>query len=264
MKRVAILFLAFATTVSLMSCDEELLGPNFSTEEQSDIDQDLLMESVFSDLSQTVDEASSYNTNGGRLAQDVNSCATFSLITEGDAAIVTVDFGEGCKGNDDKVRSGKVIVTITPNATITTLQEYVVDGFAIKGTTTTTNVSFDSTGITNRVVLTGGEITWPDGSVGTRESDRTHKWSYNAEDSFTLTIDGTAAGVNRNGVVYASEITEDLLYTLNCITRGTRIPVSGQNVVTTEDHVIFFDFGDGNCDNTVSVTVGTNSGEISL
>jgi hypothetical protein len=79
-------------------------------------------------------------------------------------------------------------------------------------------------------------------------------------------IDGTANGINKEGMEYSTVITETLVFKRRCRFDGSKvfIPVSGIKEVKRDGQLFVVDFGDGTCDNIISVTQGDNTVVIDL
>ncbi len=80
---------------------------------------------------------------------------------------LTLDFGTGCTSVDGILRKGKLVYVFTapivvPGATASvTFEQYVVNGFGLKGTYSITNNSSDQNGISFNTQVTNGIITYP-------------------------------------------------------------------------------------------------------
>ena len=68
-----------------------------------------------------------------------------------------------------------------------------------------------------------------------------------------LIIYGTAEGNHRNGRGYIIEILEPLVYDRRCAAEGVIIPVKGKKLIKHGDRQITVDYGDGRCDNIVTL-----------
>lgn len=141
----------------------------------------------------------------------------------------------------------------------------------IEGTRTVTNSSGsleDHPSFT--IVVDGGKVTWPDGTFATRESNRTREWIRAANpinDEWRVT--GTAAGTNRNELSYTMEITKALVFKRQCaISNRIFMPVAGEKVLTTVlstgTRQMKIDYGDGECDKIVTVTINGESKEVEI
>lgn len=203
----------------------------------------------------------------------VNSRCFTVTVTPRDRGVfpktVTLDFGNGCKARDGKLRKGKIITVFTGPMGIpgskatTTFDGYKVDSIAVAGTHTVTNTSTSNNRIFS-VSVADGKLTWDGG--------RWVNWSCTrnmtqiegngtpilpADDIFTIT--GSGRGENSRGNTWAHQITEPLVKRFTCrwISKGiisiTRNAGSGQ-----------LDFGDGSCDNKAVLTINGVSKEILL
>ena len=187
---------------------------------------------------------------------------------------ITVDFGTtGCTDIKGNVRKGKVFVEFKgrrflPNSTIiTTTDGYSINGVALEGTRTVTNI----TGSTEEapkfsIVLENGKATWSDGTVALREVNRVREWIRAANplnDQWNVT--GTANGTNRNGKVYEMNITAALVYKRECaISNRVFMAVQGTKELTVNGKKITIDYGTGDCDKTVTITVDGQSKQVEV
>lgn len=176
--------------------------------------------------------------------------------------VITVDFGDGCVNDNGVERSGKIIISYTdrrhvPGAVITTtFEDFFVNGHQISGTRTLTNVSdqYDAYRAFN-IVVSGGQIAFSDGSTRTFESNRTRIWSVEAtSQEVTLTVTGSASGTRRNGVSFSKNIVEPVVFKFSCRQVGVRVAVQGIRSISTDEGTTTIDYGDGTCDNLVTVT----------
>jgi hypothetical protein len=133
---------------------------------------------------------------------------------------------------------------------------YSINDIGIGGTRIVTNVSEseDSTQVFT-VELEGGTMTWPDGSIARRTVNRTRELERDQNNVLNrLIIYGTAEGNHRNGRGYYIEILERLIYERECAQQGVIIPVSGKKLIKHGEREITIDYGDGTCDNVVTIT----------
>ncbi|MEM8899398.1 MAG: hypothetical protein AAGC85_14890, partial [Bacteroidota bacterium] len=154
-----------------------------------------------------------------------------------------------------------------PGSVITTeLVDFFVNEVQIEGTRTVTNVSEDFNDfISLNSTLTGGRVTWPDGSSATRENSYTRTWvrgSRPLNDEYQ--IEGSGGGVNREGIAYSRAIQETLVIKRRCRVVGIGVPVSGTVALSKGGNSIMVDFGDGDCDRKATITKGEDSKEIDL
>ena len=204
-------------------------------------------------------------TLGGREQMDetdrLTRCATVTHDKE--AMTITIDFGDGCEGPDGKLRSGIIFITYTgrlfiPGSVWTyELRNYTVNGKHIEGKKTITNVSGSiSDHVSFHKLIEDGKVTWPDGSFATREVDKTFTWiRANNPLMDEVHVEGEASGVNRRGVAYNVTIISKIIWKRSCRIRGVCVPVQGLKLVERREQAdVLLDFGDGDCDNLVTIT----------
>ncbi len=207
------------------------------------------------------------SNSGGRIEQPADpefSCAEVNWDEENSR--IVIDFGDGCKGPDNRTRKGKVIIEYEVNELlvesefVTVLENFYVDTIKIEGTRTVTIESLSSEAISYTAVIEGGKIIWPNKTFITRESEGLHTIKYS---DLSLKIEGEASGSTKSGVSYASETKDPLVFKSDCL--EYRLPVSGSKTITVEKlPLITVNYGDGECDNKFTVAIGEKSKEISL
>lgn len=247
--------------------------------------EDASLEATSSELMEDIDEAAdfatdSFDQSGGRLLGAIahggmkfGDCVT---VTEDEATNTkTIDFGEnGCEGRDGRVRKGKIIITHEGERDVpgfkrtVTLVDFSVDTIGIEGVRILTYVSGTETEKVYNATLTGGKLTFPDGNIATRESTRTRVATFDEEGEKTqMARYGSATGINREGLTYDNEVDEStpILTLVACREEGIFAPVSGIlsiNIEGESEKVI--DFGDGSCDNLVTITQDGLSTEVEI
>lgn len=179
---------------------------------------------------------------------------------------MTIDYGASTLCDDNKVRSGQIIVTWTgkyrdPGTVITvTFLNFVQNGhqFDNSSVKTITNNGKNPLGLMTWHITANAKVTLSSGEVITWMSDRTRTWIAGdntpgvwQDDRYEVV--GTSNGVNRKGVAYTCNITTPLLVDLSCnlrrITKGV-IELTPEGKATRT-----INFGDGACDAEVEVTV---------
>jgi hypothetical protein len=261
-----ILSLAVAGLFIITSCQEEQQNPNALTpEEEANATSESAVESTFEDVDDISYESFFYLEEGGRIAVSDDSpikCATRTHDKENKT--ITIDFGDGCEDPFGTVRSGKIIITYTdrifvPGAVVTiNFENYYCDGKKIEGTRTRTNISeTENDFLRFNITLENGKITWEDGTFATREAS----WEIARirtpnpiNDERTRT--GYASGINRAGVGYTVTITNAIVWKRGCLpVKRVMIPVQGTKTWENENGTtITIDYGDGSCDNLLTIT----------
>jgi len=192
-------------------------------------------------------------------------------MTNEQARIITVDFGEGCTGLWDQTRAGKIIITVTgPRKQVgstrtVTFDNYYFNGIKVEGTKVTTNEGEnDNMNIVFSVSLTEGRIILPNDTVIEREFYREREWisgydTWNLWDDECM-ITGYASGTTYKGFAYENTITSALHWKRVC-----KFFVSGIIEVTREGIEPFeIDFGDGECDAIAVLRRDNEEKEITL
>ncbi len=247
--------------------------------DENTIKAEVVMDAAFEDIDDmvTISMSATDGPNEGRTAtghDDRLLCA--NVIHDSENQTITIDFGDGCEDPRGRVRSGIINISYTgrrfqPGSVITTtFDNFSVDGIKVEGTRTVINITeiVDNHLSSPKfsITLDGGKLTWPDGTFATRNIDRVRTWvrALNPVDDENH-VDGTANGINKEGVEYSMGITETLVFKRRCRFEGrVFIPVSGIKEVNKGGQRYVVDFGNGTCDNIISVTHGGNTVEIDL
>lgn len=223
----------------------------------------------------TTDEVKGLGDIDNRLA-----CAVVTIVKDPNSTpdkpiykgTITIDFKDGCTDAKGNIRKGKIIVTYNGrrfalNSTIvTTFSNYSVNGIKIEGTNKLTNLTTNletSPKFKNEVI--GGKVTFTDGKVATRDHVLTREWIRGANPSQdSWKVEGSATGTTREEVTYQMEITKALVYKRSCVASKVFVAVEGTKKFTSGDKTMTIDFGAGDCDNKVTVTVNGVSKEIEI
>jgi hypothetical protein len=190
---------------------------------------------------------------------------------------ITIDFDKNTSCTDSRgiARKGKIVIEysgylfLTSSFIKTTFNGYFRNDVKVDGVHTLTNVT---TGIQDfpkfTVNITGGKITFADGKTITRTQNFIREWrraTNPAQDTWAILVGSEASGGNRNGKTYTMNVTADLIYSRPCaISNKVFIPVSGTKVFIVDGKTYSVDFGTGNCDNDVTVSVGGVSKTITV
>ena len=219
-------------------------------------------------------------TNLGDL-DDRLKCATVTITrspnsnTSNPIGSIVIDFAGGCTDARGVVRKGKITINYTgrrfaPNSTIvTTFQDYFRNGVKVEGTHTLTNVtSTNASSPRFNVVIVGGKLTFPDGKTISRAHDFTREWqraSNPTQDKWVILAGSFATGTNKSGRSYRMDVTKDLVYSRACqISNKVFIAVSGTKVFVVGDRSYTVDYGNGDCDNDITVTINGASKTITV
>lgn len=217
-------------------------------------------------------------TNLGDL-DDRLKCATVTITRTGTkdtpAGNIVVDFGSGCTDGRGVIRKGKITITYSgkrflPGSTIvTTFQDFYRNGVKVEGVHTLTNTQANLTSFPKfTVVIAGGKLTFPDGKTITREQNFTREWqraTNPTQDKWVILAGSSASGTNKSGKTYSMNVTKDLVYSRACqISNKVFIAVSGTKVFVTDSRTYTVDYGNGDCDNDITVSVNGVSKTITV
>ena len=255
-------FLIGGLAVAFTACNDSAIddlattGVDLATEEAA--------ESALEDADVITDAALDASiASGGRIDNEDSEVLECAEVTHDEEnGTITVDYGDGCEGPRGRVRKGRVIINyegdrFTEGSFRTvTFEDFFVDEAQIEGTKTHTVTTVDSdNGIyATTMTLTGGKITFEDGTSYTREATKLRtRFRGLGLENYT-TVSSSASGLNRQGVAYAMNTTEDLVFKRACRFERIFVPVSGVKVRTVGDATVTIDYGDGSCDNLATVT----------
>jgi hypothetical protein len=247
-----------------MACSNDDAEPDFSSDDKEGANVDAAEDYYFDDTDDMAFEAfTEEEAEGGRIATDARlACAIRTHTGTKDNGTLRIDFGDGCTGPHGNVRKGAIVIThaghwntVGTYWTIT-FDNYSINDIKVEGIRTVTVTVVTDTLITHEIELTGGKLTWPDGRTATREASRKREYERHADDHTLdrLLIDGSAEGTMRNGNLYSIEIIETLVYSRACAAAGVMIPVSGKKLIKHGLREVTVDYGDGTCDNIVTLT----------
>ena len=259
--------LVLIAMVPLISCED--IEPIVEYDEET-VEMEALADADFDEIddlvSVSVTAAELSSKPGARIAEDIDddrfTCAEVTFDRQNKTIII--NFGDGCEGARGRIRSGIIRITysgfwLRPGSVITiTLENFAIDGRQIEGTRTITNITESQFAApTYRVTLSGGRITFLDGTMATREVDRIRRWvraDNPLNDEYHILTNSTASGTNRSGKNYEVTIVESLIYKRKCRNDLVFLPVSGIKEIVRGDNLIVIDFGDGTCDNIITVS----------
>lgn len=221
--------------------------------------------------------------HGGTSTNGVNqvnriyfSCAAYTLVNDssqsGYPKTLTLDFGAGCSSSIDGVtRQGKIIYVfsgplLTPGTTVSAVfDHYYVNGFGLQGICSITNNSTQQSGISFTTQVTNGIFIFPDLTNFHYSGTRTIQMTAGASTPSDFSDDVYAITGNSNfsasdGTSLVSTITTPLVKAFPCkyISKGVISFVYNQDLNGT------IDFGDGTCDNTAGLVVGSINRQITL
>ena len=230
-------------------------------------------QSEFDDVITVVEQA----LQERRLFQKTNDIDSLCAeITGNQNDSLIIDFGEGGCFHKGRLRKGRLLIHYTGpylragTVVSTTLENYEVNGVRIEGKEIVTNQGMNDEGQWRfKVEVINGQLTYPTGEIATWESTRFRMLIDEGTSLLfdgTYAIYGTATGINRSGRAYTVSIDETtpLIIHIPCALT-TRLPQEGILTIIPDGltpRVI--DYGDGECDTSISVSVDSKSIQLDL
>jgi hypothetical protein len=292
-RNAASLLMAFVLILGSCNKSDEVTGSDSSLNVNSESSEDSYHNDA-EDVANSVSVQSDGSLTGRTERMDDNRLCTGTKISlkkksDIDTDTLTIDFGTtGCTDAKGNIRKGKIIIIFTPGkrsfpqfTNTVTFDNFSVNGVKVEGVRTIKNVSASLDGdVTFEIKLTGGKLTFTDGTTATRQSTLYRQWSRGGtpldlsddQQKLLATYNGTqstASGINRKGFTYEMKITKDIVYKNSCLKESKIfIPVSGTKLLTitkTSGKVeITVDYGDGTCDKTVTITTNGKTETITV
>lgn len=254
-------------SISLFSCKEEKTE-DFGSLEQATVLDNQLAENTSSEILNIVEQAGKYGNTYYKSGQGIlSNCAVITHDQSSFPKVLTIDFGTtNCLCNDGKNRRGKIIATHTGeyNETGTVISvsfnQYFVNDYQVTGNKTITNMGENSGLDPWFSVMANITITNPGGGEALEYSvNRSRTWiegdnTPNLLDDVYL-IEGTSTGSRPSGGQFVVSILQALRKEVGCPQF-----VSGQlRIDRTNKPSIDVDYGTGDCDGQVNITINGNT-----
>jgi hypothetical protein len=248
-----------------VSCKDDAEEEVTEQEEVQIANESSSSESLTDEELQAMEEELVQNPKGGRIAG--SGCATVTWNES--AKTVTIDFGDGCVGVYGRERSGKIIITYGGEFgdhlanRVVTFEDYFVNNKQITGSIEMRDFNVDGNGnltaTRKRINLT---IHFPDGNTFTSNGSTTVTWIEGGGDEDTsndkLSITGSYTGVSSRGRTVTHTILEPIIVSYACYADGGFARIDGKTelkIAGQHERIRIVDFGDGTCDETITITV---------
>ena len=255
MKRSGIISLGFAVLMATFT------ACNNQEEATSDVDaleleMDAALDVTYENVDQMVEVG--FDVVDAAVRMDEAGLGTCAVIThDTEAKTITIDFGDGCVGRLGNTVKGKIEIAYNDRAyvpgayRIITFVDFYFNDIKVEGTRTITNTSSNDTERQFTVTLVGGKLDFGNGIFATRDAEWVRTW-FIGEGKVTLS--GSASGININGIDYSVNVSADtpLTFSRECF---QLLPVSGVKEIQVGDREASIDFGDGECDRIVEITI---------
>ena len=266
------IWIASILLIATISCKDELDKVKSVDDELAIMKSSTLAEGILDEELVTFDEA----TISAEEGREKSHCPTVEKDIE--AKTVTLDFGTECVSEIGRKRSGKVIVnysgSIQTGAIKTiTFDSYYVNGHRLSGTIVVTSLGRDDEGnITTERTLDDFIILFESGELFTINGSTTRVWIAGEGDGIPgneqFEITGSYDGEDDKGNTFTRQITSPIIADWGCLSEDKFVRVSGEITMTINigpnETVRVLDYGDGECDNTVTVTINGQTFTISV
>ncbi len=266
MKRLNLFFAISLMFFAFNSCQKD--GVVTATDETTLSLQETQSEEALTDIDLLADEAVDSNISQLKSADIVNNmylsdCPVVTFNTTASPEVLTIDFGTSCTGKDGKIRSGKIIITSESFKTFPSVRDksfdnYIVDGKKITGSIVKTILKDNVNNIRTAQITENVTINFPDNEgSSTRVSNITRQYQRGAlgiRNDNQVVSWGTVEFTRLSGVKMNKTITAEnpLVFMADC-----HHIVSGIVSITTSNNRSWtIDYGNGDCDNLATLTIG--------
>jgi hypothetical protein len=212
----------------------------------------------------------STNLKAGNIS--IGSCPTISVNYITPPYSITLDWGTECTGSDGIKRTGKIdvslngLMTTKENVATFKIEDYVVDGKKVSGTTKITSAGPNPVnGWPRYDFLSEGKIVNAENKFITFRYDGVRLLAEGAStaalnDDVWRTEIHSANGVNTDGTTWTAKSTKVMIKKGDCkwYNSGT------YEITPSKGDKITIDFGEGTCDNKATLTVGNKVTAITL
>ena len=264
----------FCIALAATSCNDDETLVNNESEEAQMSEFASTGENESDDVLEVLDQVEV--SQSAKTAAKTNSMCAI-ITNDSENHILTIDFGEGCVGPYGRTRSGKILIAYSGTLNdgvsnrIITFDNYVVNNKAVTGSIELRDITVNEDGtITSTKKLVGLTITFPNGESVSYTGSRTREWIEGVRDGdpnnnvFRLT--GSVEGTWSNGRTFTHVIVEPIISNWGCAADGGFARVSGVVEVKRLGGYVsrkrVTNYGDGTCDNSFTVTIGTRVFEI--
>ncbi|MGI9532454.1 hypothetical protein [Lutimonas sp.] len=238
---------------------------------QSETDDILEIESIeenldamIESLSFDIDQVDLLKSNNSKLyisPHQIPECASVSANLQNNVLEIVLDFGDGCTTEFDNILTGKILISIVQGSEknkkmiVQSFENFTFNERLIQGSVS--KARYKKMGETPAYSLITKElkISWEDGSFSTIQSDRKREWIKGSDNIIwsdnVYLITGESSIKGRKGNTKKILITEALRREAFC-----KNIVSGKLEITKNDKASILDYGEGECDNLATLTIG--------
>jgi hypothetical protein len=222
------------------------------------------IDDMIESLSFDIDQVDLLKNNNSKLyisPHQIPECAIVSASISDNTLSLILDFGDGCKTEFDNVLTGKILIMISRNSDEDkklielTLENFTFNDRLIEGTITKERIKPIDESPSYSLIQKDLKITWENESYSTIKSDRKREWIQGSDNLIwsdnVYLITGSSMISQKNRKTKTVLITEALRREAFC-----KNIVSGKLEITIGENSSFLDYGDGECDNLATLTIG--------
>jgi hypothetical protein len=270
---LAVLFAA----LTLSSCDNENRLRDNEQEEAMLAENAAVAENESDDLLEITDQVEVFLGESARARAGTWDYPCAVVTNDELNNVITIDFGTSCIGPYGRERSGKIFIAYNGEVNdgisnrIITFENYVVNNKGVSGSVELRDIQENTDGtVQSTKKLVAFTITFPNGESMVYNGSRTRLWLEGVRDgdpsNNVFEITGTVEGIGSNGRTFSHKIVEPIIADWSCAAAGNFARVSG--IVEIEKLSGFVsrkrtvDYGNGECDSTITVTIGSRTFEI--
>ncbi|MCF6358431.1 MAG: hypothetical protein L3J54_11560 [Draconibacterium sp.] len=264
LKKLSILILVVTGLSLLNSCNkDEIVADNVIV--KTTVTDYITMINSFSLT--TVEELSTGDEDGLKSAT-ISDCLTVTVHENEDGEFWprnwTFDYGtENCESVFGNEKRGMIHVSLSDwwknegSFREITFEDFYINDNKMEGVKTILNTGLNENGnLSFTKKVTDAKLTYADGTSMTWACEKLSEQVEGAETILfadnVWSVTGTGSGVDLDGNNYTMQITSALIYKNGCF-----YPVSGIVEISTEGQELkVINYGDGECDNIITVTVG--------
>jgi hypothetical protein len=255
MKRSGIISLGLAVLMASFTACNNQEEPT-SDVDALELEMDAALEVTYENVDQMVEVGFDFVDAPARMEEaGLGTCAVVTHDVE--TKTITIDYGDGCVGRLGNTVKGKIVIEYTdrryvPGAKrIITFVDFYFNEIKVEGTRTIENTTTSDQEIEFTVTLEGGKLDFGNGVFATRDAEWVRTW-YVGQGQVTLS--GGASGVNINGIDYTVSVdaNDPLTFSRECL---QLLPISGVKLIEVGDREASIDYGDGECDRIVEITI---------
>lgn len=222
------------------------------------------IDDMIESLSFDLDQVDLLKNNDSKLYVDphnIPECANISASINDNTIILAIDFGDKCETEFENVLGGKILVQITHIAEESkkmiefTFENFTFNNRGLEGSITKERFKRVNDTPSYSIIHKELKITWENDSYSIIESDRKREWIEGFDNQIwsdnVYLITGNGTITKKDGKTKTIVITEALRREAFC-----KNIVSGKLEITNDVTSLLLDYGEGECDNLATLTIG--------